>query len=59
MLALTLNGKKRKIKKGDFAQAFNAAGLDKKQQENIIFKLMNCKEAWLTMILNSFLSDDF
>ena len=58
-LALTLNGKKRKIRKGDFAQAFNAAGLDKKQQENLIFKLLDCKEAWLTMIQKSFLSDEF
>ena len=35
--ALTLKGKKKKIRKGDFVQAFNSAGLDKKQQENIIF----------------------
>lgn len=58
-LALTLNGKKKKIKTGDFVQAFNAAGLDKKQQENIISKMLSCKEQWLTMIQKSFLSDDF
>lgn len=43
-LALTLNGKKKKIKKSDFVQAFNAAGLDSKQQENIISKMVACKE---------------
>jgi len=58
-LALTLNGKKKKIRRSDFAQAFNAAGLDKKQQENIISKLVDCKEPWLTMIQNSFLSNEF
>src|SRR5690606_7238009 len=58
-LALTLNGKKKKIRRNDFAQAFNAAGLDKKQQENIISKLVDRKEAWLTMIQNSFLTDEF
>lgn len=58
-LALTLNGKKKKIRKGDFVQAFNAAGLDKKQQENIISKMLACKNDWLTMIQNSFLSDEF
>lgn len=58
-LALTLNGKKKKIRKGDFTQAFNVAGLDKRQQENIISKMMACKEDWLTMIQKSFLSDEF
>jgi len=59
MLTLTLNGKKNITKTDGFIQGFNSVGLDKKQQENIIFKVTNCKEAWLTMILNSFLSDDF
>lgn len=58
-LALTLNGKKKKIRKGDFTQAFNVAGLDKRQQENIISKMMACKEDWLTTIQKSFLSDEF
>ncbi len=35
------------------------AGLDKKQQENIISKMLGCKEDWLTMIQNSVLGHGF
>lgn len=49
-LALALHGKRKKNRKRDFVQAFNASGLDKKQQENIISGLVSCEEAWLTMI---------
>jgi serine/threonine-protein kinase HipA len=58
-LALTLNGKKNRIKKSDFVKAFTAAGIDIKQQENIFNKMINSKSAWLKMIEHSFLNDEF
>ncbi len=58
-LALTLNGKKKKIKKSDFIEAFNTLKLDKKQQANIFNKMIKAEPAWLQMIDASFLSEDF
>jgi serine/threonine-protein kinase HipA len=58
-LALTLNGKKKKINRNDFITAFLTLDLDPKQQENIIRKMMNAKAAWMDFIGISFLSDDF
>jgi serine/threonine-protein kinase HipA len=57
-LALTLNGKKRKIKLSDFTVAFNNSSLTKKQQENIFSKMQQAKKSWFDMIAISFLSDD-
>lgn len=56
-LALTLNGKKRKIKRSDFAAAFNASRLDARQQENIFNKMRKAKEKWFDFIDVSFLSE--
>jgi serine/threonine-protein kinase HipA len=58
-LALTLNGKKKKIKKADFLAAFNTLRLDKKQQDNIFKKMIKAKVAWIDMINVSFLSEEF
>jgi serine/threonine-protein kinase HipA len=58
-LALTLNGKKKKITRNDFIAAFLTLKLDKKQQENIFRKMMNAKAGWMDFIGISFLSDDF
>jgi serine/threonine-protein kinase HipA len=58
-LALTLNGKKKKIKKADFVAAFNTLRLDKKQQDNIFKKMIKAKAAWIDKINVSFLSQDF
>jgi serine/threonine-protein kinase HipA len=58
-LALTLNGKKKKIKKVDFTAAFNTLRLDKKQQDNIFKKMIKAKTAWIEMIEVSFLSQEF
>jgi serine/threonine-protein kinase HipA len=58
-LALTLNGKKRKIRHNDFIAAFNAMKLDIKQQENIYKKMERAKDKWLAFIDISFLNDDF
>jgi serine/threonine-protein kinase HipA len=58
-IALTLNGKKKKIKKQDFATAMTASKLDKKQQENIFLKMEKAKPKWMEQIEISFMSDDF
>jgi serine/threonine-protein kinase HipA len=58
-LALTLNGKKKKITRNDFIIAFRTLNIDPKQQENIFKKMMNAKAGWMDFIGISFLSDDF
>jgi len=58
-MALTLNGKKKKIKIGDFKAAFSTLLLDEKQQENIFKKMEKHKSGWLELIDNSFLSNEF
>ncbi len=57
-LALTLNGKKKKIKRNDFISAFTTIGLEEKQQENIFKKMEKTKTSWLEFIDISFLSND-
>ena len=58
-LALTLNGKKKKIHHHDFVAAFNTLNLATKQQENIFRKMAHAKAKWMEFIDISFLSDDF
>ncbi len=58
-LALTLNGKKKKIKRADFIAAFKTMNLDDKQQENIFSKMLKYKPSWIEQIQNSFLSEEF
>jgi len=55
-LALTLNGKKKKINRNDFKAAFTTLGLDTKQQENIFKKMEKAKSSWLEFIDISFLN---
>lgn len=57
-LALTLNGKKKKIRYNDFVAAFNTLKLEPKQQQNIFKKMEQAKEKWIEIIDISFLSDD-
>lgn len=57
-LALTLNGKKKKIKKQDFEAAFNTLKLDTKQQANIFRKMELAKDSWLNFIAISFLNEE-
>jgi serine/threonine-protein kinase HipA len=56
-LALTLNGKKKKIKRNDFITAFTTLGLGAKQQENIFKKMEKAKSSWFEFIDISFLND--
>ena len=57
-LALTLNGKKRKLKKSDFITAMQASGLEEKVIENIFHKFFKVKDKWFDFINLSFLSND-
>lgn len=58
-LALTLNGKKKKINRSDFIKAFEAFQIDQKQQENIFRKMIKAKDEWERLIDISFLNDEF
>ena len=58
-MALTLNGKKKKLKRIDFKAAFDTLKLDTKQQENIFRKMEKAKATWVEYIDLSFISDDF
>lgn len=58
-MALTLNGKKKKIEKGDFKAAFTTLLLDAKQQENIFRKMEKSKPGWMDLIDDSFLTNEF
>jgi serine/threonine-protein kinase HipA len=55
-LALTLNGKKKRINRKDFVAAFTTLGLDTKQQENIFKKMEKSMPGWLEFIDISFLN---
>src|SRR5690606_11428567 len=45
-LALTLNGRKKKIKKSDFETAFSKLNLDAIQQKNIFNKMYKALPKW-------------
>lgn len=57
-LALSLNGKKRKITRADFEQAMTASGLNKKVQQNIFRRFETILTEWETCIRQSFMSVD-
>ena len=57
-MALTLNGKKRKIKKADFVTSMQASGLEDKIIENIFNKFVKAKEKWFEFIDLSFLPNE-
>lgn len=58
-LALSLNGKKKKLKKQDFIAAMDTLKLDRKQKENIFLKMEKAKSKWMEFIDLSFMSDDY
>jgi serine/threonine-protein kinase HipA len=58
-MALTLNGKKKKLNRKDFGIAFTSLNLDVKQQENIFKKMEKSKDKWIEFIDISFLNNDF
>ena len=57
-LALTLNGKKRKIKKSDFVASMQASGWEEKVINNIFAKFTKVKDKWFAFIDQSFLPDE-
>lgn len=58
-LGLTLNGKKKKIRKSDFVAAFTSAKLDTKQQENLFAKMEVSRSKWMDEIDISFLDRSY
>lgn len=56
-LALSLNGKRKKINRLDFITTFRASGLDSKQQENILKRMKKSIPRWLQFIDISFVDD--
>lgn len=57
-LALTLNGKKRKITRSDFLHAFETSGLTSKIAENIFARFHKALPQWLEFTDRSFLPDE-
>jgi serine/threonine-protein kinase HipA len=58
-LALTLNGKKNKINRNDFAVAMSNSGIEKKQEENIFKNVTKASKLWSGFIDLSFLDKEF
>ncbi len=56
-LALTLNGKKKRISRKDFISAFNSSNLSPKQTENIFTRIERSVQEWKDFIRISFLSE--
>jgi serine/threonine-protein kinase HipA len=58
-MALTLNGRKKKLIKEDFIVAMHTLKVDQKQQENIFKKMSIAFPKWLELLDRSFMSDEF
>lgn len=54
-LALTLNGKKKKIKREDFEKAMRDSGMDEKAITNVFTKFSKALPKWKEVINQSFL----
>lgn len=57
-LALTLNGKKRKIKQSDFIASMQISGLEDKIISNLFHKFLRVYDRWDGFIEQSFLPDE-
>jgi serine/threonine-protein kinase HipA len=58
-LALTLNGRKKKLKRKDFEAAMSTLKLDSQLQQNIFRKMEKAWPAWEQWIDMSFLTEDY
>lgn len=58
-MALTLNGRKKRLKKQDFVSAMNTLKVEEKQQENIFNKMAKAMPKWMEIIERSFMREDF
>ena len=56
-LALTLNGKKSKIKKKDFIIAITASGIEEKIIDNLFKKFAKAEQSWSDFIRQSLLPE--
>ena len=56
--ALTLNGKKRKLKRNDFEKAFTQSGMDAKVTDRLFLRFEKTLPQWLSFIDASFLSEE-
>ena len=57
-LALTLNGKKRKIMKTDFVRSITGSGIEEKVIDNLAKKFSHTLPKWFELIDRSFLPED-
>ncbi len=57
-LALTLNGKKRKLRKADFIRSITSSGVDEKVIDNMARRFGRVLPQWFELIDRSFLPDD-
>lgn len=57
-LALTLNGKKRKLRKADFIKSITASGVDEKVIDNISRRFGHVLPKWFEIIDSSFLPEE-
>ncbi|MDE5835391.1 MAG: HipA domain-containing protein [Paramuribaculum sp.] len=57
-LALTLNGKKKRIKREDFEKAMSDSGMDEKSIANLFKKFEKAYPKWIEMIAQSFLPEE-
>ncbi|MEP0365509.1 MAG: HipA domain-containing protein [Cyclobacteriaceae bacterium] len=57
-LALTLCGKKKRLRKSDFLRAMTTSGIPNKAAENILNKYSKLQSSWLDFVNQSFLSKE-
>ncbi|MFK7952866.1 MAG: type II toxin-antitoxin system HipA family toxin [Ekhidna sp.] len=57
-LALTLCGKKKRLRKSDFLRAMTTSGIPNKAAENILNKYSKIQDNWLQFVNQSFLSKE-
>ena len=57
-LALTLDGRKKRINRQNFMRAMASSGIGEKVTENIFHKFANTAQKWYDFIDISFLPDD-
>ena len=57
-LALTLCGKKKRLRKSDFLRAMTTSGIPNKAAENILNKYSNLQNSWIDFVNQSFLSKE-
>ncbi len=57
-LALTINGKKRNIRKKDFLVFAETIGITKKSAEKMINKIVKLRDTYITMCQESYMPDD-